>query len=111
MDFCSRVFLVFTAISRRRSHDDDVRRMEIGPAGARLATKHSLMQSGRVGISMRTWPQRQESFNIPIVESAEPLAWWRPFDFHIHLASSSSAPRTKCQIFTTRMHNSPPTAI
>jgi hypothetical protein len=25
---------------------------------------HSLMKSGRFGISMRTWPQRQESFSI-----------------------------------------------
>src|SRR5579863_9741396 len=42
MDFCSRVFLVFPAISLRRSHDADFRRMEIGPAGARLATKRAV---------------------------------------------------------------------
>jgi hypothetical protein len=42
MDFCRRAFLVFPAISLRRSHDDDFRRMEIGPAGARLATKRAV---------------------------------------------------------------------
>ena len=42
MDFCSRIFLVFPAISLRRSHDDDFRRMEIGPAGTRLATKSAV---------------------------------------------------------------------
>src|ERR1700733_6585593 len=41
-DFCSRVFLVFPAISLRRSHDADFRRMEISPAGARLATKRAV---------------------------------------------------------------------
>src|SRR5580698_473829 len=42
MDFCSRVFLVFPAISLCRSHGDDFRRMEIGPAGAGLATKRAV---------------------------------------------------------------------
>src|SRR5271156_3794018 len=42
MDFCSRVFLVFPAISLRGSHDDDFRRIEIGPASARLATKRAV---------------------------------------------------------------------
>src|ERR1700733_6137923 len=42
MDFCSRVFLVFPAISLRRSHDADFRGMEIGPAGARLPTKSAV---------------------------------------------------------------------
>ena len=42
MDFSSRVFLVFPAISLRGAHDDDFRRMEIGPAGARLATKRAV---------------------------------------------------------------------
>ena len=42
MDFCCRVFLVFPAISLRRPNDDDFRRMEIGPAGARLAAKRAV---------------------------------------------------------------------
>ena len=81
--------------------------MEIGPAAPDLLQSvqlHLLMKSGCFGISMRTRRQRQESFNIPVLCQGRCLSGsGRPVSHPLTAVSTSVAPGTKCQIFTTRV--------
>src|ERR1700759_4843101 len=107
MDFRSRVFFVSPAISLRRSLNADFYGTEIGPAGTRFAAERAVAIVDEVwslwDFDADSAAEEGELIILVLCQEGRLFGSGGPGSHPLTAVSTSAAPGTKCQIFTTSL--------